>query len=216
MIPDSFDDSAISDNGNNTDPNEIELAPDIKNIVLEVYSPVNDTFTGVAMDLFVFCLGKDGKLTNDDFIAFYNNPVLFESNDHDKEYFIYRGEELEFPLYYDAYHLCLNSVPLEISQIVFIWILYDARTRRQDLGQCKYVRIRLGNDDCFEVAGLRQTEQEKKTTLFQKDISKPLTNATAINLAQLERTNIGWRFCFNDTPMSMGIADICETYGMIL
>lgn len=80
----------------------------------------------------------------------------------------------------------------------------------------KYVRIRLGNADFSEVEGLGQAEKEKKTTLFQKDISKPLTNATAINLAQLERTNIGWRFCFKDAPMSMEIEDMCNIYGMSL
>ena len=219
MIPYDVEASAISDIDNNTPCSEIELNSMVSDVIFEVFSPLKRNFEGKdahEMDLFAFFVDETGKVPSNEFVMFYNNPYLYELYDNNpgKEYFIDQRDIWGYSPESEAYYLHLKIVPKAICRIVFVWSLYDAESRAQDFSHCEFTRLRLGNCSFQTLKNMTISEKERQTTIAQWEISKPVKNVAVINLAELKRTETGWKINFNDEPLLSKIEEVCSEFGM--
>lgn len=212
-------DSAIFDSKNNTNTLVVHVPYNVRHLIVEFYADLKDDYCELdnfEVDLFACLLDSSGRVPNNEYMMFYNNSYLLES-DSSKEYYIDRRWIWGFPdEVAGAYYLHLDILPEEIESIVFFCSIYDAKNLKYDYDMCNYVRMRIGDSSLLNPEGNLDGETEKRATLAQWEESSNLKNVSVISFATLQRTTDGWDVLRNEGSLYSEIEDVCRSYGVQL
>jgi tellurium resistance protein TerD len=97
-----------------------------------------------------------------------------------------------------------NGVPDGIARITLVLYINEGIARRRALGQLKECRLRVLN------------LADNRELVRSEDLSRELTNETAIALGEVYRHNREWKFRVIGEGYAKGISGIAEDYGLTL
>lgn len=130
---------------------------------------------GFDLDIFVFALNKDSKISGGDDVGFFNNknalggavqiPVDNRTGDgHDDEYVLVN----------------LGSVPADKTALDVFVFIFDAAARQQNFGMVANAQFQLINEETKEIIQSYSLNQH--------------VSSTAIHLGRISRNGSGWNF----------------------
>jgi tellurium resistance protein TerD len=159
------------------------------------------TTTGTDFDLDASALlvGEDNKVVSDKHFIFFNNLKSPEGSvEHTGDNITGEGEGDD-----EQVKVSLNTVPTEVSKIVFPVSIYDAETRQQSFGQVRNAFIRVVN-------------QADDKELARYDLTEDASTETAMIFGELYRNGPEWKFRAIGQGYASGLAGIARDYGVNL
>ncbi len=149
------------------------------------------------LDASAFLLNADGKVRSPSDFIFYNNLTSSDGSvQHTGDNRTGQGDGDD-----EALKISLDTVPSDVSKIVFVVTIHDAATRSQSFGQVSGAFIRLVND-----------ESQKEVTRY--DLSEDASTETSMLFAELYRHNGEWKFRAVGQGYAGGLASVCAQYGV--
>lgn len=138
-----------------------------------------DTGDSVQFDLdaSAFVVGENGKILNDDYFVFYNNPkspdgsVIYSGDNRTGE-----GDGDDETLIIDT-----SKINSSVQQIVFCCSIDEAESRAQNFSMVKNAYIRI-------------YDQRTSTEIATYFLAETASNETAFILGRLVNSNEGWIF----------------------
>jgi tellurium resistance protein TerD len=129
------------------------------------------------LDVSVFLLNKDKKITEDKDFVFYRNETNANSS------VIHSGDNLtgEGDGEDEFVKVKLSEVPENVEEIVFVCSIFEASKRNQNFGQVNDAFIRLVD-----------TKDEKEIAKF--DLTEDFSIETSITMGRLYRHSGSWKF----------------------
>lgn len=153
--------------------------PGLTNILVGLGWDVNkfDASDSFDMDVSVFLVGSDGKVTSDSDFIFYNNAT------HSSGSVIYSGDNRtgEGSGDDETMQVKLNKVPSNIEKIVFCASIYDAESRCHNFGMIDNSYIRIVDED-------------KNEELFKYELDEDFSTETGLIAGEIYRHNGEWKF----------------------
>lgn len=151
------------------------------------------------LDVSVFLLGSDGKVTSGDDFVFFNNLK------HSSGSVISMGDNLtgEGEGDDEQVKVDLSKVPADIEKIDFTVTIYEAESRKQNFGQVSNAFIRI-------------VDEEKNEELIRYDLGEDFSIETAVIVGELYRHNGEWKFNAIGSGFNGGLADLGKNYGLSL
>lgn len=165
-------------------------APRLKSLIVEIgwHAPA-----AMEIDASAFLLGAQAKVSSDEDLVFYNNPV--------RPYISYKdipGTEASGLKHFD---IELDKVPPEIMRIAFAITLYNGERRNQTFGQMREAHCRILN---------RATGEE----ILHCNLGHPFSVETAVVIGELYRYNSDWKFGAIIAGFEGGLKALCGNYGI--
>ena len=173
--------------------------PGLKNIMVGLGWDVNAFDTGADFDIdaAAFMLGSNGKCPTEKEFVFYGNL------EHPSGAIKHMGDNRTGDGEGDDEQIEVNlaDIPANIEKIAFTDTIYDAETRRQNLGQVSNVYIRLVNVE---------TNEE----IIRYDLGEDFSIETAVVVGEIYRHNGEWKFNAIGSGFQGGLAALCGHYGI--
>jgi len=157
------------------------------------------TSTGVDFDLDASALlcNASGKVASDAHFVFFNNLTSPDGSvEHTGDNLTGEGEGDD-----EAIKVNLETVPQEITTIVFPVSIYEADSRGQNFGQVRNAFIRVVN-------------QAGETELARFDLSEDASSETAMVFGELYRHSGEWKFRAVGQGYASGLRGIAQDYGV--
>ncbi len=157
------------------------------------------TSTGVDFDLDASALlcTASGKVASDAHFVFFNNLTSPDGSvEHTGDNLTGEGEGDD-----EAIKVNLETVPQEITTIVFPVSIYEADSRGQNFGQVRNAFIRVVN-------------QAGETELARFDLSEDASSETAMVFGELYRHSGEWKFRAVGQGYASGLRGIAQDYGV--
>lgn len=174
-------------------------APGLKNIKVGLgwdtnrYSGGND----FDLDVSVFLLGPNGKVTSDnDFIFFNNMRHLSGAVEHMGDNRTGNGEGDD-----EIINVDLAKVPSNIEKIAFTVTIYEAEKRRQNFGQVENSYIRVLNPDSNE-------------EILRYDLGEDFSIENSVVVAELYRYGNEWKFNAIGSGFENNLEGLCANFGV--
>ena len=149
------------------------------------------------LDASAFMMEETGKVPQDEFFVFYNNPVspdgAVESSGDDRTGGNSDGGDDE------TLTVDLTKVDRRITQILFTATIHEADIRRQNFGQVRNAYIRIYNAD---------TNEE----IARYDLDEDFSVETAVEFGRLYKRNGEWRFEAIGNGFSGGLQFMVDKY----
>ncbi len=143
------------------------------------WDPNQGTGYDFDLDASAFMLGSNGKLPQDEFFVFYNNPKspdsAVESTGDDTTGGSSDGGDDE------TVNVDLEKVDPKVQEIIFTATIYKASERRQNFGQVRNSYIRIYNTI---------TNEE----IARYDLDEDFSVETAVEFGRLYRRGAEWKF----------------------
>jgi tellurium resistance protein TerD len=143
------------------------------------WDPNQGTGFDFDLDASAFMLGANGKLPQDEFFVFYNNPKspdgAVESTGDDTTGGNSDGGDDE------TVNVDLEKVDPKVQEIIFTATIYKAAERRQNFGQVRNSYIRIYNS---------LTNEE----IARYDLDEDFSIETAVEFGRLYRRGAEWKF----------------------
>ena len=143
------------------------------------WDPNQSTGYDFDLDASAFMLGEDGKLPQDEFFVFYNNPLspdqAVESSGDDMTGGNSDGGDDE------TLSVDLTKIDARIKEIVFTVTIHKAEERRQNFGQVRNSYIRIYNAVSNE-------------EIARYDLDEDFSVETAVEFGRLYKRNGEWKF----------------------
>jgi len=156
-----------------------------------------DTGGDFDLDSEAFLVGSSGKITRqEDFIFFGNLTHPSGCIEHCGDNRTGAGEGDDETISID-----LSKVPSDISKIVFTVTIYDAESRRQNLGQINNAFVRV-------------IDELKNEEILRYDLGEDFSIETAAVFGELYKNNNEWKFNAIGSGYQGGLAAICNSYGV--
>ena len=131
------------------------------------------------LDASAFMLGENGKLPQDEFFVFYNNPLspdqAVESSGDDMTGGNSDGGDDE------TLSVDLTKIDARIKEIIFTVTIHKAEERRQNFGQVRNSYIRIYNAVSNE-------------EIARYDLDEDFSVETAVEFGRLYKRNGEWKF----------------------
>lgn len=131
------------------------------------------------LDASAFMLGENGKLPQDEFFVFYNNPLspdqAVESSGDDMTGGNSDGGDDE------TLSVDLTKIDAQIKEIIFTVTIHKADERRQNFGQVRNSYIRIYNAISDE-------------EIARYDLDEDFSVETAVEFGRLYKRNGEWKF----------------------
>ena len=172
-------------------------------ISLEVYAPNVEKIKAIFgwkildsrcdMDVSAFLIGANGKVLNDNWVVFYNQPFS-----PDKSVFFIKQEN---SLGQEQISINLKMLNSAIRKIVFVLTIDEAFSRNLNFSMIRNAYIQL--EDSF-------TNQE--IVSFQLD--EYFTNVTSMTMAELYLHNGKWKFNPIGNGIHQDLVGQCRIYGV--
>ena len=129
------------------------------------------------LDASLFMVRDDGKVPNDAYFIFYNQPKSPEGAlEHTGDNRTGDGEGDD-----ESVHVTLSRVPAEVQRLVIVVTIHDADARRQNFGQVSNAFVRIVN---------RDNHQE----VVRFDLSEDYSTETAMIFGEIYRHSGDWKF----------------------
>lgn len=143
------------------------------------WDPNQSTGYDFDLDASAFMLGENGKLPQDEFFVFYNNPLspdqAVESSGDDMTGGNSDGGDDE------TLSVDLTKIDARIKEIVFTVTIHKAEERRQNFGQVRNSYIRIYNAVSNE-------------EIARYDLDEDFSVETAVEFGRLYKRNGEWKF----------------------
>ena len=143
------------------------------------WDPNQSTGYDFDLDASAFMLGEDGKLPQDEFFVFYNNPLspdqAVESSGDDMTGGNSDGGDDE------TLSVDLTKIDARIKEIIFTVTIHKAEERRQNFGQVRNSYIRVYNAVSNE-------------EIARYDLDEDFSVETAVEFGRLYKRNGEWKF----------------------
>ena len=143
------------------------------------WDPNQSTGYDFDLDASAFMLGGNGKLPQDEFFVFYNNPLspdqAVESSGDDMTGGNSDGGDDE------TLSVDLTKIDARIKEIVFTVTIHKAEERRQNFGQVRNSYIRIYN---------AVSDEE----IARYDLDEDFSVETAVEFGRLYKRNGEWKF----------------------
>ena len=143
------------------------------------WDPNQSTGYDFDLDASAFMLGEDGKLPQDEFFVFYNNPLspdqAVESSGDDMTGGNSDGGDDE------TLSVDLTKIDARIKEIIFTVTIHKAEERRQNFGQVRNSYIRIYNAVSNE-------------EIARYDLDEDFSVETAVEFGRLDKRNGEWKF----------------------
>ena len=143
------------------------------------WDPNKSTGYDFDLDASAFMLGENGKLPQDEFFVFYNNPLspdqAVESSGDDMTGGNSDGGDDE------TLSVDLTKIDARIKEIVFTVTIHKAEERRQNFGQVRNSYIRIYN---------AVSDEE----IARYDLDEDFSVETAVEFGRLYKRNGEWKF----------------------
>ena len=143
------------------------------------WDPNQSTGYDFDLDASAFMLGENGKLPQDEFFVFYNNPLspdqAVESSGDDMTGGNSDGGDDE------TLSVDLTKIDARIKEIIFTVTMHKAEERRQNFGQVRNSYIRIYN---------AVSDEE----IARYDLDEDFSVETAVEFGRLYKRNGEWKF----------------------
>ena len=143
------------------------------------WDPNQSTGYDFDLDASAFMLGENGKLPQDEFFVFYNNPLspdqAVESSGDDMTGGNSDGGDDE------TLSVDLTKIDARIKEIIFTVTIHKADERRQNFGQVRNSYIRIYN---------AVSDEE----IARYDLDEDFSVETAVEFGRLYKRNGEWKF----------------------
>ena len=143
------------------------------------WDPNQSTGYDFDLDASAFMLGENGKLPQDEFFVFYNNPLspdqAVESSGDDMTGGNSDGGDDE------TLSVDLTKIDTRIKEIIFTVTIHKAEERRQNFGQVRNSYIRIYN---------AVSDEE----IARYDLDEDFSVETAVEFGRLYKRNGEWKF----------------------
>ena len=143
------------------------------------WDPNQSTGYDFDLDASAFMLGENGKLPQDEFFVFYNNPLspdqAVESSGDDMTGGNSDGGDDE------TLSVDLTEIDARIKEIIFTVTIHKAEERRQNFGQVRNSYIRIYN---------AVSDEE----IARYDLDEDFSVETAVEFGRLYKRNGEWKF----------------------
>ena len=143
------------------------------------WDPNQSTGYDFDLDASAFMLGENGKLPQDEFFVFYNNPLSpaqsVESSGDDMTGGNSDGGDDE------TLSVDLTKIDARIKEIIFTVTIHKAEERRQNFGQVRNSYIRIYNAVSNE-------------EIARYDLDEDFSVETAVEFGRLYKRNGEWKF----------------------
>ncbi|MGN0386944.1 MAG: TerD family protein [Lachnospiraceae bacterium] len=143
------------------------------------WDPNQSTGYDFDLDASAFMLGENGKLPQDEFFVFYNNPLspdkAVESSGDDMTGGNSDGGDDE------TLSVDLTKIDARIQEIIFTVTIHKAEERRQNFGQVRNSYIRIYN---------AVSDEE----IARYDLDEDFSVETAVEFGRLYKRNGEWNF----------------------
>jgi len=173
--------------------------PGLSKVVVGLGWDVNQFDTGGDFDLdaAAFLVTENGKISkSEDFVYFGNLVHPSGSVQHMGDNLTGAGDGDDEQIKVD-----LQSVPANISKIVFTVTIYDAEERRQNFGQVNNAFIRIFNEETGE-------------ELLRYDLGEDFSIETAAIFGELYKHGNEWKFNAIGSGYQGGLAALCANFGV--
>lgn len=172
-------------------------APGLKNAGIGLGWDVNATDTGSGFDLdaSVFMLGTSGKIPNEKYFVFYNNP---QSPDGavkhlgDSKTGEGAGDD-------ETIQIDLSKVDTSVQEIVFVVTIHEADTRKQNFGQVRNSFIRI-----YDLSTAKE--------ITKYELEEDFSTETAIEFGKLYKKDGEWRFQAVGNGYKAGLQKFVDQY----
>lgn len=150
------------------------------------------------LDAVAFLL-KNGKITKDEDMVFYNNLK------HSSGAVTHTGDERTGAAAGDdeTINVDLSVVPADIDEIVFGITIFDYAARAQNFGQVPN-------------AGIHLYETANKNEIAKYDLGEDHSTGSAVIVASLYKKDNAWKFKAIDSEVTGGLEAIAKKYGVPL
>lgn len=158
-------------------------------------SPVN-----VEIDFSAFMLNEQLKVTRDEDLIFYGNPVGGNASIS-----IQTGEKVMFSGIQDQEQvtIMLQNIPQQYHRVAFSLTIYEGDRRKQNFAH---------TDEMF----IRIMDASTGNCIIRYDLGKAFSVETAIVVGELYRYNGDWKFSAVGSGYSGGLEALCESFGIEL
>ncbi|AIQ50355.1 TerD family protein [Paenibacillus sp. FSL R7-0331] len=164
--------------------------PGIQSLIVEIgwHAPAD-----MEIDASAFLLGAQAKVSGDDDLIFYNNPVT--------PFIRYKDVPSGGSGGLKHFEIELGKVPSDTMRIAFAITLYNGESRRQTFGQMSNAHCRILN---------RATGEE----LMRCNLGNHFSVETAVVVGELYRYNSDWKFSAIVAGFEGGLKALCGNYGI--
>ncbi|WP_042200362.1 TerD family protein [Paenibacillus camerounensis] len=164
--------------------------PGIQSLIVEIgwHAPAD-----MEIDASAFLLGAQAKVSGDDDLIFYNNPVT--------PFIRYKDMTAGGSGGLKHFEIELGKVPSDTMRIAFAVTLYNGESRRQTFGQMSNAHCRILN---------RATGEE----LMRCNLGNHFSVETAVVVGELYRYNSDWKFSAIVAGFEGGLKALCGNYGI--
>jgi tellurium resistance protein TerD len=172
-------------------------APGMKKTAAGLGWDINATDTGAAFDLdvSVFMLGANGKISNEKYFVFYNN---LKSPDGSVESLgdsrTGKGEGDD-----ETINIDLTKIDAAVEEMLFVVTIHEAEQRRQNFGQVRNSYIRIYN-------------QETQEEIAKYELEEDFSRETALEFGRLYKKDGEWRFQAVGQGYNEGLQNFVEKY----
>lgn len=172
-------------------------APGLKKITVGLGWQVSQSGQSYDVDASVFMLGTDGKIPDEKYFVFYNNPnsldgALRHSGDNKTG----EGEGDD-----ETIDIDLAKVNAAIQEIVFVVTIDGWQEKQQNFSQIKNAYIRLYN-------------QETKSELARYELKEDFSQETALEFGRLYKKDGEWRFQATGQGYNAGLQSFVDKYSV--
>lgn len=173
--------------------------PGLKNIKLGLGWDINSFDSGYDYDLDVsiFMVGESGRVERDEDFVFYNNlKHISGAVEHLGDNRTGEGDGDDEEILVD-----LKLMPNHIQKIAVAVTIYEAKERRQNLGQVSNSYIRV-------------LSSENEEEILRYDLGEEFSIETAIVACELYKYNGEWKFSAVGSGFEGGLEALCKNYGL--
>lgn len=169
--------------------------PKLDSIVVELGWQVSDAQQPYEIDASAFMLGTDGRIPDEQFFVFYNNPSsLDRSVRYLTEIDLKSSQEEKSQIQID-----LAQISSSIEEVVFIVTIHEAQTKQQNFQSIRNAFIRI-------------SDRATQTELARYDLNEVFNEETALEFGRLYRKTNEWRFQAVGQGYKAGLQSFVEKY----
>ncbi len=147
------------------------------------------------LDASVFLLGENGKIPSEEYFIFYNNLTSPDKSvEHKGDNRTGAGDGDDETVY-----ASLDSINSQISEILFVATIHDAKSRQQNFGQIRNAYIRIYN-------------QLSGEEIAKYELDEDFSYETGLEFGRLYHKNGEWRFMATGQGYENGLQGFVDKY----
>ena len=167
--------------------------PDLKKVIASL--GWDDEHIDFDLDVSVFLLNSEEKVTKDEDFIFYNN---LES---ETKAVIHTGNSKKRAQNNETVMIDFSKIPSHVEKIAIIVTIHDANKRQQNFGQISNAFIQIINESNNE-------------EILRYDLAEDFSIETVLVISELYKSNEEWKFRAVGCGFQGDLAALCKNFGV--